>query len=128
MPLIDVVELLYDPDFAQDFTVVRFVRTVSAQGLTVDSPGLFATYGVILPLSGAQLAMLPEAERTGSFITVITPFALYALTDTTAPDQVQWHGRNYQVRSVNDWTDWGQGFTSAVCQLIGTMTPNEMPE
>lgn len=128
MPLIDVVEILSDPDFAQDFVVVRSNRSVSAQGLTVDSPGLFQTYGVILPLSGAQLAMLPEAERTGAFITVITPFALYALTDTTAADQVQWHGNNYMVRSVNDWTDWGQGFTSAVCQLVGAMTPNSMPE
>ncbi len=128
MPLLDVTELLYDPDFAQDFVVVRFIRSVSQQGLTVDSPGLFQSYGVILPLSGAQLAMLPEAERTGSYITVITPFALYALTDTTAPDHVQWHGRDYLVRTVNDWTDWGQGFTSAVCQLTGAMTPNAMPE
>jgi galactose-6-phosphate isomerase len=127
MPLIDVTSILVDPDFAQDFTVVRFIRTVNNQGLTVDSPGLFATYGVILPLSGAQLAMLPEAERTGSYISVYTTFALYALTDRTAPDHVQWHGRDYLVRTVNDWTDWGLGFTQAVCQLTGAMTPNAMP-
>ncbi len=128
MPLLDVNDVILDPGFAQDFTVVRSIRTVSNQGLTIDSSGLLAAYGVILPLSGAQLAMLPEAERTGSYITVITPFALYALTDTTAPDHVQWHGKDYQVRSINDWTDWGLGFTQAVCQLTGAMTPNAMPE
>ena len=109
MPLLDCTEILGDPDFAQDFVVVRFIRSVSQQGLTVDSPGLFQSYGVILPLSGAQLMMLPEAERLGSFITIITPFKLVALSGTTAPDHVQWHGQDYLIRSVNDWTDWGQG-------------------
>ncbi len=127
MPLLDVNDVITDPDFAQDFTVVRFVRTVSAQGLTIDSPGLFATYGVILPLSGAQLAMLPEAERVGSYITVITPFKLVALSATTAPDHVQWHGQDYLIRSVNDWTDWGQGFVSAIGQLTGAMVADASP-
>ena len=35
-----------------------------------------------------------------------------------AADRISWDGRLYQVRSVGDWTRWGQGFVSAACQLI----------
>lgn len=123
MPLLDVSELLSDPDFADDITVIRSGRTMGTDGRVVDTPGTYYTYGNVQPTSGASLQQLPEAERVGSFITVVTPFRLLVLTDSTAPDQVIWQDRNYRVKHVNDWSVYGNGFTEAICELTG-MTQN----
>jgi hypothetical protein len=116
MPIIDVSELLSDPDFVQDFTVIRYTRSM-VNGRVVDTSGSFPAVGSIQPSSGATLRLLPEAERLGSFITVVTQTKLQPLTTTNAPDVVQWHGNNFRVRTVNDWSDYGQGFYSAVCEM-----------
>ena len=126
MPLVDVTELLSDPDFVEDFTVIRSTRTMDQHGRVVDLPGQYSTYGSIQPTSGSTLMILPEAERVGAFITVVTMFPLIALSDTTAPDRIIWHNKTYQVKLLNDWTDYGQGFVSAVCELIH-MTPDIGP-
>lgn len=122
MPLVDVTEVLSDPDLVEDFAVIRSTRTVDQHGRTVDVPGQFYTFGSIQPTSGHTLMILPEAERVGSFITVVTMFPLIALSPTQAPDRIIWHNKAYQVKLLNDWTDYGQGFVSAVCELVA-MTP-----
>jgi hypothetical protein len=117
MALLDVSELLSDPDFADDFTILRSVRTVDNTGRTVDTPGAYYSYGCIQPAKEAQLKQLPELERVGSFISVVTPFRLLALTSTTAPDQIIWRCGTYRVKVVRDWTNFGEGFVEAICEL-----------
>lgn len=118
MALIDVSELLSDPDFVDDFAVVRSTRTVGTDGRTVDVPGYYYTYGCVQPAKESQLRQLPEADRVGDFISVVTVFQLYALTDSTAPDIVQWNCRNYRVKVTRDWTNYGEGFNEALCELV----------
>ena len=118
MPLVDVVDLLSDPDVAgEDFQVLRTTRTL-INGRTVDTPSQLSAYGSIAPASGSQLLIIPEAERVGSFISVVTPFILQPLTNTTAPDQVIWNGGTYRVRTVKNWENFGQGFCEATCELV----------
>ena len=119
MALLDVTaDVLYDPMFVDDITVVRSQRTVNAQGLTVDTPGQYYAVGSVQPSPGRDLEQLPEGERTGSFVTIVTTFRLFPLTATTAPDQVIWQGKSYRVQHVEDWSNFGQGFVSAICRLI----------
>jgi galactose-6-phosphate isomerase len=117
MALLDVEFLLSDPDFADDFNVLRSVRTIDTNGRTVDTPASYFTYGVIQPAKEVQLRQLPDLERIGSFISVITPFRLLALTGTTAPDEVFWDCKTYRVKIVRDWTNFGEGFVEAICEL-----------
>lgn len=118
MATLDVSEILADSDFVDDFQVVRSQRSVNAQGLTVDTPGVYFTFGNVQPTPDSTLRRLPEAERIGDFMTVVTQFQLRALTSTTAPDQVVWNGRNYRVMVVNDWSNYGRGFVQAVCKSV----------
>jgi galactose-6-phosphate isomerase len=122
MALIDVSEILSDPDFVDDFNVIRNSRTVDMHGRTIDTDGVYLTYGSVQPAKEVQLRQLPELERVGSFISVVTPFRLFALTDTTAPDQITWNGRSYRVKIVRDWTNYGQGFVEAICELTSFTT------
>jgi|SRR6185437_708448 galactose-6-phosphate isomerase len=119
MALLDVVsDVLFDPLFMDDITVIRSQRSVNVQGLTVDTPGYYYSTGCVQPTPGRDLEQLPEAERTGVFVTVVTPFRLFPLTATTAPDQIVWQQKNYRVKHVADWSNFGQGFVSAICQLV----------
>lgn len=118
MPLLDVSEILGDPMFADDITIIRSSRSVSAGGRTVDTPSSFSTYGNVQPASEAQLMQLPDLERVGSFVSVVTPFPLFCLTDSTGPDQVTWNGRTYRVMVVRDYTTYGSGFVEALCQMV----------
>lgn len=122
MALIDVSELLTDPDFVDDITVLRSVRSVNDVGRAVDTPGAYYTYGCVQPAKEVQLLQIPDLERAGSYISVVTPFRLLALTETTAPDQVVWNGKYYQVSVVRDWTNYGEGFVEAICQLTDLVT------
>ena len=117
MPLLDVSEILFDPDFMDaNIPVIRSVRTM-VNGRTVDTPGQYVMTANIQPSSAADLRRLPEAERIGSFITVVTQFKLQPLTSTNGPDIVVWQGNNFRVKSVNDWSQYGNGFVNAVCEL-----------
>ena len=119
MALLDVTaDVLFDPMFVDDFTVVRSSRSVNAQGLTVDTAGYYYASGSVQPSPGRDLEQLPEGERTGTFVTVTTSFRLFPLTASTAPDQIVWQGKNYRVKHVNDWMNFGQGFVTAICQLV----------
>lgn len=126
MPDLDVTDIINDPDFAEQFTVVRTIRAVSSGGLAVDTSGNFYVSGIILPTPGARLMLFPESERSSGMIDVYTQFRLVPLTDQTAADQIVWHNKVYRVRTCEDWTDWGQGFTHATCELTN-MTTDQMP-
>jgi galactose-6-phosphate isomerase len=117
MPLLDVSEIIADADFSDDIVVIRSNRTVDAHGRTVDVPGSFNTYANVQPAPQSALQILPDNERVGSFISVVTPFRLIPLTDTTAPDQVQWSNRTYRVKMLRDWSTYGNGFVEAICEL-----------
>lgn len=117
MPLLDVSEIIADPDFSDDIVVIRFTRTMDTHGRVIDTPGTYYTYGCVQPAPESKLLILPELERVGSFISVITPFRLIPLTSTTAPDQVTWQNRSYSVRDVRDWSTYGNGFVEGICEL-----------
>lgn len=117
MPLLDVSEVIADPDFSDDLQVIRSFRSVDNTGRTVDTPGFYDTYGSVQPAPQASLVQIPEAERSGSYISVVTPFRLIPLTDSTSPDQVVWQGRSYRVRMLRDWSTYGTGFVEAICEL-----------
>lgn len=126
MPTLDVSDIIADPEFADDITVIRSFRTVNSAGRAVDSPGYYYTYGCVQPAPQSVLLQLPEAERVGSFISVVTPFRLIPLTDTTAPDQVLWSNRTYRVKMVRDWSTYGSGFVEGICELT-SMTADGPP-
>jgi hypothetical protein len=118
MALIDVNELLSDPDLSDTFQVMRSTLTVTQGGVSSVSSATYDAYGVVQPASGRELQLLPDSARTAGTIIVYTPFALQGVTDTTVPDIVIWDERNYRVTLTNPYTNYGAGYTQATCTLI----------
>lgn len=119
MPLLDVSELFGDPDFFDNYNVLRMVRTVDQHGRANDSGAIFTITANIQPATPEQVELIPEAMRlTTSTIICITQTKLVALTDTTAGDQIQYHGRNWRVMQVADWSEYGEGYYAAIAQQL----------
>ncbi len=118
MPLLDVSDIVTDPDFADTFDVIRTTVGVGSGGrnevtATQTFPGVV---GTVTQNAGVALQRLAEGERTTSIISVLTPFRL---TDGAGPlgaDQVVWSGRTYTVMNVSDWSRFGAGFVRALCE------------
>jgi len=116
MPLLDVSDVLSDPDFATVFDVVRTTTAVSGGRTVLQSQTTANVIGVVQPASTRELERLPEAERTRGAITIYTTFALNAGSAGFTADTVNWNGSSYTVMSVDDWSQFGAGYVKALAQ------------
>lgn len=119
MPLLDVSEVLLDPDFADAFTVYRQSVTVGANGRADRAEAAFSTVGVVTPDMWSTLQRAPEGSNASETITVITPFRLTSSVDGYDADEIVWNGKRYVVRAVGDCSRYGAGFVEASCDLKG---------
>ena len=78
MPLIDVTEVLSDPNFYTYFDVYRYDQRIDDNGLTqvVNPRQYLGVSGVVTALRARELQRLPEAERLEGLIQIYTKFRL----------------------------------------------------
>lgn len=118
MPNLDVSELLYDPDFATTFDVIRSTQAVDIHGMASNAQvATFGVVGVVTANDDISLLRTPEGERLNGSITIHTTFRLTNGSGATDADVVVWNGRQYIVTSVGDWGQFGAGFIMAICSL-----------
>ncbi|MDD2775506.1 MAG: hypothetical protein PHU06_06095 [Gallionella sp.] len=117
MPFFDVSDVLLDPDFAQQFTVERFQQTVDENGRAVNTPVKLTLVGVIVPRP-AILVQVEEGQRVIAKIEVYVAFRLTPGVGTVPADVVVYNQRYYRVESVDDFTDFGNGFNRVTCLEI----------
>ena len=72
---------------------------------------------------------MADGTRVQSFIDVYTKYRLtqsYKSNDTVSvpSDIVIWHGCQYTVIRMNDWTSYGAGFVHASCDLLQLNPPD----
>ena len=122
MPLLDVSEIILDPDFFDDFTVVSTTRVMGAGAWRSDAPGYaMPQTGVVIP-SKSQMVRLPDGSRLSASIDIYTRAALTngakAVGDdvnSCLADIVTWRGRAYTVAAVEDRDHTAKGtFTPAL--------------
>lgn len=124
MPLLDVSEVLDDPDFADLITVTRLVETVGDNGRATAQSQVFNNVSAVVTQgNGDTLKQMPEGSTLEGVIVVHSRFGLVSETETTQPDVVSYIGRDYTVAQINDWSRYGAGFTIGICKLknlVGT--------
>lgn len=121
MPLINVDELMDDPDFVTDTLVVlRTSEAVNAQGRNVvtKSPPL-PFRGTIVPARARDLQRLPEGSSSSGVIVIITVERLTPGNPRTGKpaDQIRWKDDLYVVSALDDYSEYGAGFVCAICTL-----------
>lgn len=131
MPSLDLSSALFSPMFQDSFQVTRRQQTVNTYGeggsTTTD---MGAQSGVVWPSQPSERKALPDLTVTDKTITIITSFRLRSESEVSGtgylPDIVTWHGDQFLVRNVEDWSGYAVGFVQAICSsidVVDTPTP-----
>ncbi|MBN3822349.1 hypothetical protein G3O00_01795 [Burkholderia sp. Ac-20384] len=118
MALLDVVDVLLDPDF-MDMGLVcnRMTQITDAHGRAQNTPTATTFAGVVTSDKGDLLHRNADGSRINGSITIHTPFRLIDGSAGFDADEIVWSGRAYTVVSVNDYSHFGRGFVCATCDL-----------
>ena len=119
MPLLDVSDVLLDPDFC-DTTLQceRYTASVDSNGRGTKTQTLVGFAGVITSDRGERLVRNAVGEHATDTISIITRFKLRDAGTGVTADIVRWNGNRYTVVSVNDYSTYGRGFVETICEMI----------
>ena len=116
MALLDVTEVLLDPDFIDSMTYLRNAQVVGTNGVaTITPPVPVPMYGVVTSRDGDTLTRGPDGEYNEDSITIHTMTRLISGEDDNTADIVMWDGKPYTVMHVNNYSHFGAGFVAADC-------------
>lgn len=129
--MINVTEIVNDPDFAQPFIIFRSKGQFVAGGFT-DTKTTISFYGSIQVANPNELEMVPEGDRVKGVISIHTEKALYlsrnrgdafeqsfgksgfGSPNSNESDIVQWRNQQYKCMYQYPWVDFGYFKTLAV--------------
>lgn len=124
MALLDVSEILTDPDLIDSFNVRRRAETVDIHGRSTVSETLFpGVQGVVTAISPSDLDRRDDYEAMSRSISVVCRFRLHSETTGNQPDIVVWRGSNYLVKHVDPYPQFGRGFIQAECSSMDKTDP-----
>lgn len=119
MALLDVSNILLDPDFTDVFAVKRREEKIDNYGrVTTNDLILGGIVGVITSSSPNDLDRKTDYEAATRNISVVCRFRLRGETNGYQPDVVVWHGNNYVVRQIDVYPQFGSGFIQATCESM----------
>lgn len=108
MGLIDVTELLEDPDFAESFRLIRTTGQWNEGRFEVNAPESIPFYGPVQPPSSQDMEILPEGERLkGVMCFWVKGSEVYLTREDGIGDLFLWRGNHYKIIQVNQWADYG---------------------
>jgi hypothetical protein len=121
MPTLDVNDA-FDPSFIDLITVYRITQTIDKNGRVVRfRRAITNVQAVVTATSPDDLQRLPDYEMMNKSISVYCPaFRLQGPVRSdngvlqTQPDEIYWHGSTFVVHSMQDFSGFGRGFTSAI--------------
>lgn len=108
--MIDVSEILNDPDICQEFTILRSTDGKFVMGGWEDKTQQIPGYGAITVASSKQLEMLPEGDRPSGAMAFYSTQELFTTHVDPKPgtsDILLWRGEKYRIMQVKPWIDFG---------------------
>lgn len=126
MPLLDVSEVLLDPDFV-DFSLVcrRQVQTTDDDNFPINTPQEIPFTGVVTVDRALEARRMAAGQNINGAILIVTQFRLTqgSKSNNDGPnldaDLVIYNGGLYRVTFVDPYTRYGAGFVQAHCELMG---------
>ena len=124
MPLLDVSEVLLDPDFMDTSLVChRQVQTVDEDNFPVNTPQVLPFSGVVTVDRALEAKRMAAGQNINGAILIVTQFRLTqgrrgdGISPALDADIVTYDGGNYRVTFVDRYTRYGAGFVQAHCEL-----------
>jgi len=117
MARIDVSELMVDPDFIMNFTIIRRVPTINTYGENSLTETPVSAVGSIQAATAETAKRLPDGVQLSKFKTIFTKAVILADSAGNYPDQIEWKSQRYNVFQVTPWEDFGAGWYMVDCEL-----------
>lgn len=126
MPLLDVTEVLLDPDFADDSLICRRqIQTTDDDNFPINTPHEIPFSGVVTVDRSLEARRMAAGQNINGAILIVTQFRLTqgskSINDgpNLDADLVIYNGGLYRVTFVDPYTRYGAGFVQAHCELLG---------
>lgn len=119
MPLLDVTEVLLDPDFV-DTTLVchRQIQSRDDDNFTTNTQQDIPFSGVVTVDRSLEARRMTAGQNISGAILIVTKFRLTQGQPGLDADVVTYRGREYRVTFVDPYTAYGAGFVQAHCELM----------
>jgi hypothetical protein len=105
--VIDVSEVITDPDFAQPFSILRTTGSFGEGGWIPNASTSIPTYGVITVANEKELDQIPEGDRIKGAMIFHTVTEIRTTNVGGISDQIEWNGDLYKIYQVAPWKDYG---------------------
>jgi hypothetical protein len=137
LPLLDVTQVLSDPDFYSAFYVTQSMQAVQMSGATPGAvtvtPGSTTLCRGVVEKGKQSRLLAADGARITAFIEIWTQAPIsggYKIDDTTSrrPDVITYAGNQWLVVIVNDYTDWGNGFVYVQADLLTVNMVANVPD
>lgn len=115
MANIDVTDLLSDADFVDKICLVTRRPTVNNLGENIISESTIETVGSVQPATGRVVQRLPEELRVANLSSFWFKGTIIASAPGKYSSILVFRGMRFQVQTVNDWTNFGQGYCEGTC-------------
>ena len=118
MPSLDMSEALTEPSFQDTFSIKRRRQVVNEYGETaMVETTLTGLTGIITMGGDNSLNRGEDEEHQGKTMSIVTQVRLRGAskvsTDQYLPDLILWHGSEFLVNTVEDYTAFGSGWVQA---------------
>lgn len=118
--MIQVDEILNDPDLCSQFQIVRTTGANGIGGWIKNEPTTITTIGAVRNSSGGEIEMIPEADQVHEPLTfrTVEPMFTTSVQNSATSDVLVFRGDRYRVLSVKNYVE--QGYWQAVAtRMIG---------
>ena len=123
MPGLDVSEVLTDPLFVEALTIKRQTQAVGSNGRALETPITITPrpYGVVTSEADDRVVVGEDAILRPNMLRVTTKFRLQGPSPGRDADIITWNGDDYIVIDIDNFSKWGQGFMTALCQSMSAI-------
>lgn len=104
--MINVAEIINDPDFVQPYTLVR-KTSVFVGGRTKTEEKLIPRKGIISAAKSKDLLQVPEGDRVKGIVVVYDTEPLQVTSEAGTADEAIWHSERYRLFQVWPYKDYG---------------------
>lgn len=115
MAQLDISELMSDPDFVDELVLINRTPFINSFGEASFQEEKIDTIGSIQPATGKVLERIPESIRMHNYSSFWLKGRIIALEPGKYSSIIFYKGLRYQVQSVQDWSNFGSGYTEGLC-------------
>lgn len=104
--MIDVSELMYDPDFSTTFQLIR-KKGEWVDGRWVEMEKTSSVVGIVMGVNKKDLELMPEGDRLNEMRAFYCEKELQVTGDETTSDICEYKGKRYRLIYGFDYSDFG---------------------